>query len=66
MKLIPKIKERRMEQHMNQKELASKININISQLSRIENGHNKPSPEILWLIAKGIGCKVDDLYEVSE
>ena len=66
MKLIPRIKERRMEKHMSQKELAAKININISQLSRIENGHNKPSPEILWLIAEGINCKVDDLYEVSK
>lgn len=63
MKLKPRIKERRMEAHMTQTELARKISMSVSQLSQIENGHNYPLPETLWRIAKGIGCKVDDLYD---
>lgn len=51
---------------MTQKELAEKINMSVSQLSRIENGRIKPSVETLWIIARGIGCLVDDLYEVDD
>lgn len=63
MKLVPRIKERRMEKHMSQKELAAKIGMKTPQLSKIENGSNYPLPETLWRIANGIGCRVDDLYE---
>ena len=65
MELIPRIKEMRMEAHMNQMQLAKKINMSKSQLSEIERGKNYPSAPTLWKIAKGIGCLVDDLYEVS-
>lgn len=64
--LVPRIRERRMEAHMTQKDLAEKTEINISQLSKIENGKNFPLPPLLWRIARGIGCTVDELYEVSE
>jgi len=65
MKLIPRIREKRMEQHLTQKQLAEKTGLDTTQLSRFENGHNKPNAETLWLIARGIGCLVDELYEVS-
>lgn len=64
LKLEPKIRERRMEAHMTQKELSDKIGMNSTQLSRIENGRTFPSPQTLWEISIGIGCKVDYLYEV--
>jgi len=64
--LIPRIRERRMEKHLSQRELAEKIDMNVTQLSKIENGKTYPLPSTLWLIAKGIGCLVDELYEVSE
>lgn len=64
--LVPRIRERRMEAHMTQIELAKKLNMPKSQLSKFERGHNKPGPEILWAIAIAIGCKVDDLYEVVD
>lgn len=55
-----------MEKHMTQQDLANKINMSKSQLSQIENGHNFPLPITLWKIAKGIGCRVDDLYEIVD
>lgn len=66
MKLIPRIRERRMEKHMTQVELADKINMSKSQLSQIENGYHLPNAETLWKIAIGIGCPVDSLYEVAD
>ncbi|MFT9495872.1 helix-turn-helix domain-containing protein [Anaerosolibacter sp.] len=64
-KLVPRIRERRMEKHLSQTELCEIIGMSKSQLSRIENGKTRPTPEVLWRIAKGIGCNVDELYEVS-
>lgn len=55
-----------MEAHMTQIELARKIEMPKSQLSQIENGKTFPLPQTLWLIARGIGCDVDSLYEVSD
>lgn len=55
-----------MEKYMTQKELADKINMNPTQLSKIENGKVYPMPQTLWAIAKGIGCSVDDLYEIVD
>lgn len=66
MKLIPQIKERRMEAHMTQRELAKLSGISESRLSLMENGKQYPLPETLWRIAKCIGCKVDDLYHEAE
>lgn len=65
MELIPRIREKRMEAHLTQKDLCEKIGMKKSQLSPIERGKIKPNPEILWRIAKGIDCLVDDLYEVA-
>lgn len=66
MKLIPQIKERRMEKHMTQKELADLIDMSKSQLSRLENGHIYPGVETLFKIALAIDCTVDSLYKVIE
>lgn len=63
MNLIPKIKERRMEVHLTQRDLAKKLKMSPSQLSRLENGVNYPLPQTLWDIAYNCRCKVDDLYE---
>lgn len=55
-----------MEKHMTQQDLANKISMDQTQLSKIENGKNYPLPPTLWEIAKGIGCLVDDLYEAAD
>lgn len=54
-----------MEKHLTQKQLAEITGLDKTQLSRFENDRNKPSLETLWIIARGIGCQVDELYEVS-
>ncbi|MDR2900855.1 MAG: helix-turn-helix transcriptional regulator [Treponema sp.] len=48
----------RMEQHLTQKELAQKIGIRQSNISRIENGNCSPTIATLQLIASGLGKKL--------
>jgi len=57
MKLQEKLNHLRKEKGMSQQELADKIGINISYLSRLENGHHEPSIEVLK--------KFMDIFEVS-
>ncbi len=45
----------RMEQNLTQKELAEKIGIRQSNISRIENGNCSPTIATLQLIANGMG-----------
>lgn len=67
MELLPKIKERRMEAHLSQKDVVKKVkNLTAAQLSEYEHGKKKPNTIRLFEIAYAIGCKTDDLYEVVE
>ena len=66
MKLMPKIREKRMEAHLTQTQLAQSIGMNRSQLSLIENGKHYPLPIALWQFSRACNCKVDDLYEFVE
>lgn len=66
MELMPKIKERRMENHLSQKDLCNILDMSQSQLSSLENGKYQPSLKSAFRIAKELHCKVDDLFEVVE
>lgn len=64
MELKPYIKEKRMEAHLTQKQLAEKIGMSKTHLSRLESGAHYPTTTILFQIANICGCKVDDLYKI--
>jgi len=66
LQLIPKIREKRMEAHLTQVQLAQKLNISKSHLSLIESGKHYPAIPLVFRIAKACSCKVDDLYAISE
>lgn len=66
MYLKPNIRNKRMDAHFTQTELASLINIHKSHLSEIEKGKHFPSPLLIWQIAKVCNCKVDDLYSLID
>lgn len=57
MKLSEKIKLLRKKRGLSQQELADKIGIHITHVSRIENGHYQPSLEVIK--------KLMDVFEVS-
>ena len=53
--LIKQIIQARTELNMTQRELADKIGIKQSNISRLESGHYNPSLEFLKKIAGGLG-----------
>lgn len=66
MKLHEKIRFLRKERGMSQEELAEKAEINISYLSRLENGHNEPSVEVFKRLVDAFGVSADYLLNEEE
>lgn len=52
------IKEKRLEQNLSQEDLANKIGIDQSDLSKIEKGLSNPSIKMINRIAKGLNSKL--------
>lgn len=52
------IKEKRLELELSQEELAGRIGIDQSDLSKIEKGLSNPSIKMLHRIANGLNCKL--------
>lgn len=49
---------------MHQNELARKINVKYTTVNYYVNGHRMPSVETALRIAKALGVKVEDIWEV--
>lgn len=56
--LVQEIVRVRQEENMTQAELAKKIGIQQSNVSRLERGRSNPSIEFLERVAKGLGRKL--------
>ena len=56
------LRERRMERHLTQKELAELSGIPQPRLSRYENNRETPSLEIALKIARALNCPVEDIW----
>ena len=54
-----KIKEARLEQELTQEELAKKVGIDQSDLSKIEKGNANPSIKMISRIMQGLDRKID-------
>lgn len=66
MKFKEKIKALRKAADMNQQELADKINVHVTHLSKIENGHLIPSIDIVQRLMKVFAVSADQLLNDSE
>lgn len=66
MKLGETIKQIRKKQKITQLALAAKSNISDSHLSAIERGSRWPSSPVLSRLAVALGCKVSDIYRLTE
>lgn len=53
------LKESRKEAHMTQGELAAKLNVTKSYISRIENGFINPSVTVFYRIIEALGMRVE-------
>lgn len=58
-----KIKQRRIELNLSQEELASRVGIDQSDLSKIEKGNANPSIKMLSRIAGGLETKAKIVFE---
>lgn len=61
-----RIKERRKELHLNQKDIYNKCGITPGALSRIENGLNVPSISIVYKLAQILECSLDYLVGAKQ
>ncbi len=66
MKFNEKIKALRKASNMNQQELADKIHIHVTHLSKMENGHLLPSIDIVQRLMKVFAVSADNLLNDSE
>ena len=66
MKFNEKIKALRKASNMNQQDLADKINIHVTHLSKMENGHLLPSIDIVQRLMKVFAVSADNLLNDSE
>lgn len=57
-----KIALMRINKGLSQKELAKRINVDNSHLSKVERGRVKPSLALLERIAKELDCSIKDLF----
>ena len=56
-----KLKKAMVDAGISQKNLAEKVHVSVSHLSRIANGRLKPSERLLTLLAIELDCKPEDL-----
>lgn len=56
------IKEKRMQKHLTQEELAKMANVSRTHLAEIENGNAIPSILVAQRIAKALKSKVDTIF----
>lgn len=54
----------RQDNNLTQKELAEKVGVSVSYLSRIEEGKS-PGIKTVAMIANALGVRAEDLYEKS-
>lgn len=61
-----KLKEKRLEKEIKQKDLAEAIGTNEAMLSRFENHKCLPIPTMMDKILEELNCEISDIYEDSE
>lgn len=58
-----KVKEMRLKKRMSLRQLEAASGVSRSQISKIENYKTEPTLYCLALLAMGLGCRLEELYE---
>jgi putative transcriptional regulator len=66
MKLVNHIKQHRARLDLTQQDLAERVGVRRQTILAIEKGHFIPSTLLAFLIARELGMKVDELFEIVE
>lgn len=64
--LKTKIRELRMERHMEQSELARLVDVRRETIGRLERGQYNPSLKLAMDIAHVFGCTVEDIFSFED
>ena len=64
--LKTKIRELRMERHMEQSELARLVDVRRETIGNLENGRYNPSLVLAWNIAKVFGVSIEEIFTVED
>ncbi len=59
---MSKLTELRKKQHLTQKQLAEKLNINPKSITAYENGYRNPSPKVMQKIEDYFGVPKEDIF----
>ena len=60
------LKQHRARLELTQQSLAQRVGVRRQTIIAIEKGHYVPSALLAFLIARGLGMKVDDLFELID
>jgi putative transcriptional regulator len=66
MKLNNHVKQHRARLDMTQQDLADRVGVRRQTILAIEKGHYVPSAMLAFQIAKELGIRVDELFELVE
>ena len=66
MKLIAHIKQHRARLDLTQQQLAERVGVRRQTIIAVEKGHYVPSSLLAFLIARELGMKVDELFELRD
>jgi transcriptional regulator with XRE-family HTH domain len=61
-----RLRQKREDAGITMTELAARVNMDLSKLSRLENGHLQLKSTDLVALAIALGCKVEDLLPIPE
>jgi putative transcriptional regulator len=64
MRLINHVKQHRARLNLTQQDLAERIGVRRQTIIAIEKGHFIPSAMLAFLIARELGMKVDEVFEL--
>lgn len=66
MKLINHVKQHRARLNLTQHDLAGQVDVSRQTILAVEKGQYVPSTLLAFKLARALGMKVDELFEVSE
>lgn len=66
MSLAKNVKKRRKEKKLTQKQLAEQAGVSRVYITQMETNVRNPNVQVVYLVAKALGCTLNDLYDEEE
>ena len=66
MSLAENVKKRRKEKKLTQEQLAEQAGVSIVYITQMETNVRNHNIQVVYLVAKALGCTLNDLYDEDE